>query len=175
MSDKKPAAETATRVAMGVGMGALATTNPVGAGLVGTAIEPAALVAGQVQQWFTARFNRRVAQTTGNVLDRMEAEGIQADPENLAELLENALPFVGRASVEEKRRLMEEILMNGVRSLGDDGKRAEAIEAMKLIEEIPLGAVLVFVAFLQKLKSENIQFVLMHSFVICMNQRAIKE
>jgi hypothetical protein len=164
MSEKKPAASSIVRTGGMVAVGVMASSNPVGASLVGAAIEPAALVAGHWQEWISARFGRRVSETTGNLLERAEAEGIESDPEKLAELLESGLPFVGRASVEEKRRLMEEILMNGIRSLGEEGKKAEAIEALNLIEELPLGAVLIFSAFLNKLRNEKIQYVITHSF-----------
>lgn len=156
MSEKRPPiAESMVRDGLSVGAGVIASHNPLAGALAGLAIGPTANAAGRVQQWFGDRFSRRVVQTAVNLGERAEAEGIEPDQEPLEELLENGLPFIGRASVEEKRRLMEEILMNGVRSLEDQAKRIDAIDALQLIEAIPDGAVLIFVSFLRKLSGED--------------------
>lgn len=160
MSDEKPPiAESMVRDGLSVGAGVIASHNPLAGALAGLAIGPLAGAAGRVQQFFGDKFSRRIVQTTINLGERTEAEGIETDQERLEELLENGLPFVGRATVEEKRRLMEEVLMNGVRSLKQEGKKAEAVEALKLIEEIPEASILIFLAFIKRMEKVDSVYV----------------
>jgi hypothetical protein len=120
-----------------------------------TALSKALHESEALQKCFSLRGAKRAISTAESLAQRTEIEELEPDPEKFAELLENGLPFIGRATVEEKRRLMEEVLMNGVRSLENEAKRAETVEALKMIEEIPYASVMIFISLLDILKKNE--------------------
>jgi len=133
---------------------ALAPSNPVvGAALVGLAelTGPGAGGFGAAVQNFRAW---KRAKTSRNLLQRAEEEKLEpeVDAEQVNYFFAQAAPFVEDATTERKRQMMEDIIFNGLRNLADEAKRAEAIEALQVIDEMSDSSALLFAGFLKKLE-----------------------
>lgn len=132
---------------------ALAQANPVaGAALVGLAemTGPGAGGFGAAVQYFRGWKREK---TYHNLLQRAEEEKVEpeADAEQVNYFFAQAAPFVENATTERKRQMMEDILFNGLRNLAAEAKRAEAIEAITLIESLTDASLMLFVGALAKL------------------------
>lgn len=75
---------------------------------------------------------------------RVQEEQIEVDPVRMVDLLQTAARYVGDAETEDKRRMMEEVILNGARKSKGTAGQIEAMEVLAVIGDMPDSAVLVF-------------------------------
>lgn len=98
----------------------------------------------RVQDWFASVPALYVARMFNRVNERIEQETIEVDPVNMIDLLRTASQFVADAATEEKRRMMEEVIINGARRSRDAAAQIEATKALEIISQMPEAAALIF-------------------------------
>jgi hypothetical protein len=123
----------------------LAVANPALSALGLAFAGRAGIGAGQFVDWINTIHAKRASKTIVNVGEQMSKESIDnPNPELFEELIANALPYIGHASTEHKRQMMENNIMNGVRILADDIKQIEAKSALEYLDKMPDPAAWLF-------------------------------
>lgn len=158
-TNKNRGVESVVRATI-LGTGALlaAYNHPVEAGLLLSVTESASLQAGNVQNWASNFHNRVINKTFGRIAERAKDEHLDVESDRLEHTIRHSIPCVGNASTEEKRQMMEEIIMNAVRKAEDAAAQIEANEAMKWISQMPDEAAYIFSLLLSKFTSEGKTF-----------------
>ncbi|MGC4043935.1 MAG: hypothetical protein QM758_09070 [Armatimonas sp.] len=168
--DEKKASEnrselTARGAMVSAGIVTAAAGHPVeGALLVGAAESVANAAKGLYQSPTMQKLQEfvgsvpawRISKTFRRVEKRIIEEGIDVNPERMADLFEVAIPFVGNAKTEEKRRMMEEVIINGARRSTDAAAQVEAAEALALISDMPDSVALVFATIIAKIRQQKL-------------------
>jgi len=94
----------------------------------------------------------RVSKTFQSATEKIAAEGIEPDLGRMADLLEQAIPFVGNAQTEEKRQMMEDVILNAARRSKEAAAQIEAAEILAAIEDMPDPAALIFAEIVRLVK-----------------------
>jgi len=138
---------TALAVRVGVGLvgnllGSLAGQPVVGA-LVGATAEPAGLLANHIIGILTEVKAHRAADSFRRIWERLKEKDVTPSPGALNDLLVEAASVLGDAETEEKRRLIENLIVNAAQTT-ELKTRTEAQSALSLIQRMSPGAAFLF-------------------------------
>jgi hypothetical protein len=126
--------------------GSALASNP-GTAHLGVAVGAAAPIVGGtvrlVHQFISEFKARRVKEVTDRVKERMEQEGVGDRFDDVKDVVLEAIPFIADAETEEKRQILEDVIVNATRR-HDLTARTEASMALRLIKQMPAEAILVF-------------------------------
>lgn len=114
------------------------------AAFVLAASDPLARGAEQLGAALNERIVRVIRRSATRVQAQVEAEGLSIDPELADDALRQAIGSLADAETDDKRRLIEEVLINTVRRAAESAARAGALRALEMIAAMPPAAVLVF-------------------------------
>lgn len=111
--------------------------------------------AGGIQSFFDAVKAKRVKKTVDNLSKKISEESIDINNENIINLFAQAVPYLSDASTENKRKMMEDIIMNGARRHSEAVAQIEAATAITFINEMPDGSCLIFAEIVSLFKSKQ--------------------
>lgn len=109
----------------------------------------------RVQGWLGSVPALHVARIFHRVNERVVEEQIEVDPVNMIDLLRTASQFVADAATEEKRRMMEEVIINGARRSKDAAAQIEATEALSALSQMPDSSALMFAQIVSEIASSE--------------------
>jgi len=151
--EKTPSEKVARAAMIGGGLVAALAGHHVEAGLAIGAAESTAIAAGTIERHVRGFADRLIAKTARRVKERSEQEQLQPDAETMDYFFREAIPTIGAATTEQKRQMMEEVILNLGRKSTEIGAQIEASEALKWITEMPDEAALVFSVVVAKIRA----------------------
>jgi hypothetical protein len=89
---------------------------------------------------------RVLRRSATRVQTQVEAEGLSVDPELVDDTLRQAIGSLADAETDDKRRMIEEVLINTARRSAEPAARVQALRALEMIAAMPPAAVLTFAA-----------------------------
>jgi hypothetical protein len=131
-----------------VGTGGAAMTLHPPSAAVGVGVAATAPVAGwaaeRVYHFLSEMKARRVEEVTDRVRDELEREGLGDSFDAVKDIVIEAVPIIGDAETEEKRQMIANVILNTAARAKDEAAKAEAMQALACIRELPAAAALVF-------------------------------
>lgn len=102
--------------------------------------------AGHGWRWL-GRGYQRIAEFGARLLQKADAQGVAGRLEEVADLIEQAVPIIGDTATEEKRRMIGDLILNAARRSRQEGAKVEAGHALQAIDALPPEAALLFGGF----------------------------
>jgi hypothetical protein len=79
-----------------------------------------------------------------NVRSRAKDQKIEDKLPYVADVVEQAIPIIGNESAPEKRKMMEDIILNAAWRIDESTAAVQSMEALRMIEALPAPAAIVF-------------------------------
>lgn len=155
VNDAEPTAAPTVNALVTAGVGALgdwvSAAGEVEKGASLKAISPLIGYYGERGWLWVGRRAERVREFAFSLRSRARKQGVEAKLSAVADVIEQAIPVVGDTTSEQKRRMVEDVVLNAAHRSGEYGEQIQAVHAMELLDLMPDEAALLFSAMVSEL------------------------